>query len=730
MELDGALPATQPESLGHYHIIRPLGAGGMGEVYLARDSRLEREVAVKTLPQTLAAEATRLARFEREAKAAAALNHPNIVTIYAIEDVDGQRFITMELVDGRTLREHVMPPGLPLEELYSLGIHLADALYAAHRCGVIHRDLKPANVMMSWDGRVKVLDFGLAALRRAVDDRDANETTLTLDEHVATRTGEIMGTPGFMAPEQLQGAPVDSRADLFALGAVLYFAATGTAPFTAASIPETVARALRDDPPTPSRLRAELPAELDRLVLRLLAKDPDRRIQTALDVRNELEDLRRGTRPSQAEARPKTVAVLPFTDMSPELDQEHLCHGVAEELIGSLSRIEDLKVAARSSAFRYRETDLDLRDIGRQLGVDTVLEGSVRKAGERLRIAVRLVDVVDGYQLWSERFDRGFEDIFAIQDEIAERVAEKLRGMLAERERQALHGTVEADPQAYELYLRGRHSFALLSRANLAAARALFRRSLELDTEFPQAWAGLSLAHAWAYQWWREEEHREPGVEAARKALELAPDLADAHMAMGWAMSHEGDLEAAEGHLRRALELDPDLWEAHWLYGRLCVVTGRHEKAVEHFSRAVELDPDDYQAPCLLMQEAIRLGRHEEALLAARRGVERVRRRLERYPDDARAHCLGTHMLLRIGERERAMEWARRAEALTPGDPSTLYNLACFYAVAGDSERALDTLDRTVSEGFGFPDWIDNDPDFDELRDDPRFQEIRARLDG
>lgn len=720
---------SHPERLAHYRIIKPIGAGGMAEVYLAHDSRLEREVALKLLPERVLADDARRARFFREARATAALNHPNIVTVYGVDEVDGRPFIAMELVDGTTLTEHVPRGGLDLEPLLDVGIHLADAVHAAHSRSIVHRDLKPANVMVTWDGRLKVLDFGLAALRDDPEAANEQETTRTFDEF-STRVGVVIGTPGFMAPEQIRGAKVDHRADLFGLGAVLYFAATGSVPFAASTAVAASAAVLNDEPEAAMLRRPELPSALGRLLDRLLAKDPDRRVQTALDVRNELEDLRRGSRTGDPEAPVHTLAVLPFADMSPERDQDYLCEGLAEELIGALSKVERIKVAARSSAFRFAGSDLDLRDIGRQLAVDTVLEGSVRKAGERLRVTVQMVDVVDGYQLWSERFDRGFEDIFAVQDEIAERAAEKLRGMLSEHERQVLKGGSEVDPKAYELYLRGRHIFARLGKTHLAAAREVFRRAIEIDPDFALAWAGLSLAHSWEYQWWRQQDHREPGLQAAMRALELAPNLAEAHMAMGWARTHTSDHDEAEEHLRRALELDPDYWEAHWMYGRLCLVTGRHEEAVRHFGRAADLNPDDYQALALLVTEEQHLGHEQESIDAARRGVERVRRAIDRYPDDARAHYMGAMMLLRLDEREWALEWARRAEDLTPGDPATLYNLACFYAIAGKHEQALDTLEKTLETGFGFTDWIDNDPDLDVLRDDPRFAEIRARLDA
>jgi serine/threonine protein kinase/tetratricopeptide (TPR) repeat protein len=712
------------QQIGHFHILKPLGEGGMGEVYLAQDSELNREVALKLLPTGMVSDEEHLARFQREIRASAALNHPNIVTVYSVGEEDGQPYYAMELVEGQTLREKVPRGGLPLDEFLRVGVALADAVRAAHDKGIIHRDLKPRNVMITWDGRVKVLDFGLSRLR---EEEVAEGVTLSANQYT-TRVGTVMGTAGYMAPEQVRGEEVDERADIFAVGVILYFAATGQLPFAGRSGSDASAAVLRDEPVPPARLRVDLPPEIDRLIMRCLAKAKDRRIQTALDVRNELEDMQRQLRAEYSGVQERSLAVLPFVDMSSASDQAYLCDGLAEELITALSRIDGLQVTSRTSAFRFRDSDLDIRDIGRQLGVDTVLEGSVRKAGERLRIAVQLIDVLNGYHLWSERFDRTMEDIFAVQDEIAERTVEKLRGILTEDEREAMRLGMTSDPEAHQAYLQGRYLLNRIVQKDFELAREMFRLATERDPEFALAWAGYSIACSWSFQWFRRQDLLEPALEAARRAQELAPNLPEAHAAFGWANTHGEHYKEAEAALRRALELDPSSWDALYLYARLCFTQGHFKAALNYFRRAAEVDPEDYQCLALATLIEVKLGEQKLMEKTARRGIERARRHLLQHPDDARAHYMTAFMLHRLNEPERALEHAKLAEKLSPDDPGTQYNLACFYALAGERDRALDLLEHIAGSGFGNLDWIDRDPDLDSLRDDPRFHALRDRL--
>jgi len=696
----------------------------MGEVYLAQDSDLNREVALKLLPASMTADRERLARFQREVRAAAALNHPNIVTVYSVGEENGQPYFAMELVEGESLSDKVPRGGLPIEELLRTGVALADAVRAAHDKGIVHRDLKPANVMITWDGRLKVLDFGLSRLQEV---GVAEGDTLAADEFT-TRVGAVMGTTAFMAPEQVRGEEVDARADIFSLGVILYYVATGRPPFAGRSNSDTAAAVLRDEPVPPLTLRHDLPPELDRLILRCLAKATDRRIQTALDVRNELEDIQQQLRSLRSGPQEHSLAVMPFADMSAAEDQAYLCDGLAEELITALSRIEGLQVTSRTSAFRFRDSDLDIRDIGRQLGVDTVLEGSVRKAGDRLRISVQLIDVLNGYHLWSERFDRTMEDVFAVQDEIAARTVEELRGLLTEDERQALRVGMTDNPEAHEAYLQAHYLLNRIVRNDIESARESFRLATEKDPDFALAWAGYSIACSWSFQWFRREDLLGPALDAARRAQELAPDLPEAHAAFGWANTHGEHYDEAEAALRSAIKLDPSSWDALYLFARLCFARGRFDEALAYFLRAAEVDPEDYQSLALATLIEVKLGQQEQMQETARRGIERARRHLMQHPDDARAHYMTAFMLHRLHEPERALEHAKLAEKLSPDDPGTQYNLACFYALAGEPDRAFNLLEQIVGTGFGNLDWIDRDPDLDSLRDDPRFQALRARM--
>ena len=543
-----------------------------------------------------------------------------------------------------------------------------------------------------------------------------------------TRQGAVLGTRGYMAPEQMKGEPVDARADLFALGLVLFEAASGRHPFPGDDAWTRNAAALTLAPLPLERVRPDLPLALSRLLLRCLERDPAARPPGAAAVRAELEGI--AGQVGAATGSGHSVAVLPFADLSAAQDQGYFCEGIAEELLAVLMRIEGLRVASRSSAVHFYHQGLDIRDIGRQLNVNAVLEGSVRKAGERLRITAQLIDVASGYHLWSERFDRTLDDIFAIQDEIAARTAEALRGVLTAQDEAALRRDRREDPRAYDYYLRGRELLDQFVIARFEVAREMFRKAIEIDPHFARAWANISLTHAYEYTWsGRRPEHLEAALAAARRAVELDPDLAEGRAAAGFALAYGDRFEEARGHFERALEIGPAIWEAHYLYGRACWAQGDMIRAAELFARATEIAPDDYQAPALAVQPLLESGQPERAERFARVAVERTRLRVERHPDDGRALYMGAVALQRLGEVERALEWARRAaETAPPEDVSTQYNLGCFYARVGDRDKALERLEQCVSLTGGFREWIAHDSDWDSLRGDPRFEEILTRL--
>jgi len=423
----------------------------------------------------------------------------------------------------------------------------------------------------------------------------------------------------------------------------------------------------------------------------------------------------------------RSVAVLPFVDLSAERDQEYLSDGVAEEILNVLTKVGGLHVPARTSCFAFRAADVDAREIGKRLGVEALLEGSIRKAGNRLRITVQLIDAQNGYRLWSERFDRELDDIFAIQDEIARRVVDALGLSLTQREERRLLERSTNNVPAYEFYLRGRKLFQKWTRQNIELARKMFQRAIELDPDFADAWAGLATAHVHLFG--RDNEpHLEKAREASDHALKLDPESAEAHVAAGQGFSMEQRYVDAAKEFERAIELDPALFDAYYYYGRACFKSGDSDKSLRLFQQAQDVRPEDYEAIYLTSLVLRLLGRNEESRAADERAIKSVRKHLELNPDDARAYVLGAGALARLGERDEAKQWCERAMSLAPDDDAVLYNAACALARLGEDERALNMLQRAIEAGLAGGDWVVRDPDWERLRDNPRFQALAKRL--
>ena len=709
------------ETLSRYKVLDKLGEGGMGAVYLAEDTSLGRKVALKVLSDELAADPEHLERFEREAKAIAAIEHPNIVTIYSVEEVDGLHFLTMGYVEGRPVAEVIPSTGMRVDELLRIALPLVEALVAAHGRGIVHRDLKPANVMVAGDGSVKILDFGLAKLRPDIDAEGGEEAaTQTLTQH-----GQVMGTVPYMSPEQVQGRRADHRSDIFSLGVMLYEMATGERPFRGETSADTISSILRDQPDSVTQVRVEVPSELSRVIARCLEKEPHRRYQSASDLHRDLAEFQKRAEEPAAETSP-SMAVLPFVDMSPQKDQDYFCEGIAEELINGLARIQNLRVASRTSSFQIAGSGLDIREIGRKLGVKTVLEGSVRKAGEQLRITAQLVNVEDGYRLWTERYDRTMKDVFAIQDEIAESIVEALRVTLSPQERRALQNVATRNVQAYDFYLRGRKFFYQMTGRSFEFARQMYRRAIEVDPQYALAYAGLADCHSFSYTYMDStREHQEKALEASEKALALDPGSAEAHASRALAFSVAGEHDEARAEFEKAIELDPKLFEAWYFYGRDCLVQGEYSRAAELFEKASAVRPEDYQAPLFLSQALQGMGKPlEELHYLLRRVVDNVAAHIETNPDDPRALYLGACAAIQTGQRERGITWARRALASDPEEPNVLYNVACALALAGEAEESIELLERAVGAGFRYKAWLEKDSTLESLRDHPRFQTL------
>jgi len=681
---------TAGAKLGPYKILSALGAGGMGEVYRATDTKLGRDVALKVLPAEMACNSERLARFQREARAVASLNHPHIVTLYSVEESDGVPFLTMEYVPGESLDRRIPQGGLQVSQMIEIARALAEALVAAHEKGIIHRDLKPANIMLTPESRVKILDFGLAKETGSTKPDDA-----TVDQ---TQVGSIVGTPSYMSPEQVLGRAVDGRTDIFSLGLVLHEMATGRRAFQATTSAELVSAVLRDTPPVVTDVRPELPAELGRLIRRCIEKDPKHRWQTARDVANELRDLEQVRRQIVAPAPERSgpsVAVMPFQNLSPDPEGEYFSDGLAEEILNALSQVEGLTVAARASSFYFKGKTTEMAEIASRLRVANVLQGSVRRSGNRVRVTVQLVDLRNGFQLWSERYDRQMEDIFAIQDEITRGIAERFKVAFGSARRST------TSVEAYELYLKGRHLWHQRSPATLRAAIKSFEQAIQLDPEYALAYSGLvdSYGILQFYGWMPPAEGRMPARDAMIQAVRLAPELWEVQFSRGfYSMYFERTWHDSGPHFEKALAINPRSSLAHAYYGLFLLTSGRSEESVPYGVKACELDPLSPVIHCVSTPVFLNTGRYEEA-------ERRASYALEMQPDYLFALWVRSLALSGMGRHDEAIASMERAIMLSRA-PIFTGVLGMVYARAGrleDATRLLREIEDRGSRGEYIP---------------------------
>jgi len=723
------VPLAPPALIGslqdRYTLERELGRGGMATVFLARDLKHDRLVALKVLHPELAA-SLGPERFLREIKVAARLNHPYIVPLHDSGQAGNLLYYVMPYVDGESLRQRLgREKQLPVEDALQIARNVAAALDYAHRQGVVHRDIKPENVMLH-EGEALVTDFGIAKAISAAGGESL------------TQTGVAIGTPAYMSPEQAAGeTEPDGRSDIYSLGCMLYEMLAGAAPFTGPTVQAVMARRFTETAPPLRAARPTVPEAVEQAVARALARVPADRFATAAQLAQALA-VPSGTTPpgtaptvsaAQTPTAGKSIAVLPFVNMSADPENEYFTDGIAEEIINALTKVQALRVASRTSAFAFKGKSEDIGEIGRKLKVATVLEGSVRKAGNKLRVTAQLVNVADGYHLWSERYDRQLEDVFAIQDEIAENIVRALRVVLSDAEQRAIEQAPAADIEAYDYYLRGRQFFHQFRRTSIQFARRMFERAMEADPRYARAYAGAADCCSLLYMYWDASKANLEGADSySRKALELAPELSEAHASRGFAVSLRRQYDEARREFDTAIRLNPKLYEAHYLYARTCMQEGRLEEAVRHYEEASRVRPEDYQA-VLLMQAPLKgLGRTAEALAALRRGLQVAEKHLELNPDDARALYLGGGALVQLGDRPRGLEWARRSLSIDPEDSALLYNVACVYALVGQTDDAIGCLEKAIQNGFGHREWLENDTDLNVLRGDPRFEALRRKL--
>ena len=684
--------------LGRYELRDLIGRGGMGEVYRARDTRLDRVVAVKTLAPRLAADAVARARFEREARAVAALSHPNILAIYDVGDADGVLFVVTELLEGATLRTRLLAGPLAPEIARDYAQQLARGLAAAHAKGILHRDLKPANAFVAQDGRVKILDFGLAMMTSARESSGEAETIA--DAH--TNPGVMLGTPAYMSPEQMRDSDVDHRTDLFALGAVLYEMISGAPPFDGRSVADIVSAVLTTEP-RHLPARSPLGAALERIARRCLAKDPAQRFQSAEEIIGALTaaeaEPAAATTPTTAPR--SSIAVLPFADLSADHSLGYLCDGIAEEITSGLARLPGLRVAAHTSAFQFRGQAGDVRRIGEALGSEAVLEGSVRGAGTRLRVVAHLINAADGYQIWTERFDREAGDVFALEDDIASAVVSALRGRFAgaagglasSLAGGGLLARGTADVDAYTLYLKGRHQWNTRTEDSLRTAAALFQSAIDRDPAFAQAFGALAdvLVTLGLYGAAPPADVMPKARTAAHRALDLAPTVpivaAGASTSLGTiAAVFDWNWGEADRLFANAIAADPDYPTAHHWRAMNCLLPQRRTaEADAALARAAALDP---VSPII----GVSLGL---ASFFARRYDDAVRQFESVIALDAHfamAHFFLGQTFAAQGRYDRAIQSLETALALAGGSPEVRASLGHAHAAAGHDAPARQAL--------------------------------------
>ena len=741
------------QSISHYQVTRTLGSGGMGVVYEAEDTRLGRRVAVKFLPEAMAQDGQLIERFQREARAASALNHPNICTIHAIEQHGGQHFIVMELLEGQTLGQMMTRQPLPMEKLLPMAIQIADALESAHAKGIVHRDIKPANLFVSDRGQVKVLDFGLAKMEPAEISPGAT-TPSKMDTMVGgglTSPGAAVGTVAYMSPEQARGHLVDARTDLFSLGTVLYQMSSGKMPFPGDTSAVIFAAILNREPVPLTEENPEVPPEFGRILSKLLEKDRALRCQSATELKTDLSRLKRdlesGSKRAAADASDskggagklndgrggtaklspsmKSVAVLYFENLSGVREDEYLRDGITEDIITELSKIRGINTYSRPTVLAFRDKQVTPGQVGQQLKAAYVLTGSLRRAGNRLRITTQLVDTNTDFPLWSERYDREMKDVFEVQDEIARKIAEALRVTLSPQELEALAIKPTENLQAYDLYLRGKRYARRQTRQDLEFALQMFENAVTIDPSFALAYAACANACAMFYcNYSRDAVWVERARNASGKAVALRWDLPEVQVSQAWVL-YATDLHAeAVRMVQKAIERKKDCEGAYYLLCRALFSAGRYREVADAAEVALEASGEDYNVYVPILNALGALGKHEIRKNIQLRAVGAFENHLKQVPEDARARILVAGYYAELSRVEDAMRETTMAMTLRANEASILYNAACVFCLLKKKPEAIDALRKAYDAGFKDPNWARRDPDMALLLGDPEFERM------